>query len=407
MNVGMPQLERSGPVNTPLELGNTNEEKSQIEQVPVEVEHHIESEPLAKARPPLDYSSFGSFWTSVIVRLGSVLTRRFLLAFFGGQLVSICVTSTSVAITELVKRGWSLPATQNFFLYFALFSIYTPFTIYEYGFKGWGNLIRKDGWKYLILAVGDVEGNYMVVLSYQHTNLLSCILLNAWAIPVCAFFSWIYMKPKYHWTQLTGIMICIAGLGMLVASDHLTRSGFTTASSMLKGDLLMIAGATLYGFNNATKEFLVRRRPLYEMLGQVGMYAMIIDGIQASALEHDAMRNATWNGGVIGLIFAFTLGLFIFYIVTPLIFRAASSVYMSLSILSSDFYGLLFGLGLYKFRPYFLYFIAFGVIILGLLTYFWHTTPEAQGEVDPQKPDYVLRRESERGPGQDLERQKE
>ncbi|CAE6466911.1 unnamed protein product [Rhizoctonia solani] len=253
MNVGMPQLERSGPVNTPLELGNTNEEKSQIEQVPVEVEHHIESEPLAKARPPLDYSSFGSFWTSVIVRLGSVLTRRFLLAFFGGQLVSICVTSTSVAITELVKRGWSLPATQNFFLYFALFSIYTPFTIYEYGFKGWGNLIRKDGWKYLILAVGDVEGNYMVVLSYQHTNLLSCILLNAWAIPVCAFFSWIYMKPKYHWTQLTGIMICIAGLGMLVASDHLTRSGFTTASSMLKGDLLMIAGATLYGFNNATK----------------------------------------------------------------------------------------------------------------------------------------------------------
>ena len=23
-----------------------------------------------------------------------------------------------------------------------------------------------------------------------------------WAIPVCLFFSWVYMRTKYHWTQL-------------------------------------------------------------------------------------------------------------------------------------------------------------------------------------------------------------
>lgn len=402
MDIEVPQLHRSAPAATLIVPEKTDQDHVHVES---KAEHHVEVEHHLEARPPLDYSSFRNFWASVTARLRSVLSRRFVLALLGGQLVSVCVTSTSVTITELVKRDWHLPATQTLFLYCTLFIIYTPLTIYEYGLKGWGYLILKDGWKYFILAAIEYEANYMVVTSYQYTNLLSCILLNAWAIPVCAFFSWVYMKPKYHWTQLAGITICIGGLGMLIASDHLTQGGLTSTSSKLKGDLIMIAGATLYGFNNATKEFLVRKRPLYEVLGQVSLYAMIINAIQASALEHDAMRKANWNGDVIGLLFAFTLALFIFYIVSPLIFRAASSVYLSISILSSDFYGLLFGLGLYRYRPYWLYFIAFTVIILGLITYFWHSTPEEQGELNPQRPDYVEQRRSERNSVPDVERQ--
>ena len=53
-----------------------------------------------------------------------------------------------------------------------------------------------------ILAACDVEGNFLVVKAYEYTTLLSCMLLDAWAIPVCILFSWIYMRPKYHWTQL-------------------------------------------------------------------------------------------------------------------------------------------------------------------------------------------------------------
>ena len=54
----------------------------------------------------------------------------------------------------------------------------------------------------IILAACDVEGNFLVVKAYQYTTLLSCMLLDAWAIPVCLLFAWIYMRPKYHWTQL-------------------------------------------------------------------------------------------------------------------------------------------------------------------------------------------------------------
>lgn len=94
-----------------------------------------------------------------------------------------------------------------------------------------------------------------------------------WAIPVCMAFSWVYMRPRYHWTQVLvsylpiyfhhitsysslftlskGVLICIGGLGMLVGSDHLTDKSWT-AIARGKGDAFMIAGATLYGFSAST-----------------------------------------------------------------------------------------------------------------------------------------------------------
>jgi len=65
---------------------------------------------------------------------------------------------------------------------------------------------------------------------------------------------------------------------------------------------------------NATEEFFVRRSPLYEVLsnynltlpfrfiyfrkvvGQLGMWGTLINGIQAASLEHVDMTNASWNG---------------------------------------------------------------------------------------------------------------
>jgi len=241
------------------------------------------------------------------------------------------------------------------------------------------------------LAACDVEGNFLVVKAYQYTDLLSCMLLDAWAIPVCMFFSWIYMRPRYHWTQILGVFVCIAGLGLLVASDQITDKDWT-ALNRAKGDGFMIAGATLYGFTNATEEFFVRKRPLYEVIGQLGLYGTLINGIQAAGLEHGAMKLASWNRMTIGILVAYTSAMFILYTVAPMLYRLASSTYYNLSLLSSDFWGLLFGLFLYHYHPYWLYFIAYAVIIVGLITYFWYSTPEEQGETKPTAPSYVTRR---------------
>jgi len=198
------------------------------------------------------------------------------------------------------------------------------------------------------------------------------------------------MRTRYHWTQLLGVVVCVGGLGMLVGSDHLTDKN-NPATAKGKGDAFMIAGATLYGFTNATEEFFVRRSPLYEVIGQLGMWGVVINGIQAAGLEHVQMTTTSWNGATIGLLIAYTAAMFILYTVAPLLYRMASSAYYNISLLTSDFYGLLFGLFLFHYSPFWLYFPAFSVVILGLIIYFWHATPEEQGKLNPQRPSYVRR----------------
>ncbi|KAF9646244.1 DUF914-domain-containing protein [Thelephora ganbajun] len=352
------------------------------------------------SRPKIQFGSPSVFFKTLWARFVSIWTKRFVFSLLAGQLVSLCITSTNITTTELQNRGWKIPTTQTFFLYFSLFITYTPYTIYKYGFSGWGKLIVRDGWKYFILAACDVEGNFLVVLAYQYTNLLSCMLLDAWAIPVCLFFSWVFIRTKYRWAQLVGILICVGGLGMLVASDQLTDKDWK-ASNKVKGDMFMLAGATLYGFTNAAEEFFVRQSPLYEVVGQLGMWGTLINGIQAAGLEHKGIRNATWDGATAGFLLAYTASMYILYTTAPILYRLASSVYFNLSLLSSDFYGLLFGLFLYHFQPFWLYFVSYVVIIVGLICYFWSSTPESQGKVDPQAPSYIHPRNEEQSSPED------
>jgi len=252
----------------------------------------------ANVRFFIEYSSPKAFAKSFAARWRSVWTKTFILSLFAGQVVSLCITCTSVTTTELVNRGWTLSTTQNFFTYFSLFVIYTPYTIYKYGFSGWGRLILKDGIKYFLLALCDVEGNFLAVYAYQYTDLLSCMLLDAWAIPVCLVLSWVYLRTRYHWTQILGALICVLGLGLLVASDRLSNQKTFDALNRAKGDGFMIAAATLYGITNATEEFFVRKRPLYEVVGQMEMWGLIISSVQATILERNKIPSVPWGGDI-------------------------------------------------------------------------------------------------------------
>lgn len=122
-------------------------------------------------------------------------------------------------------------------------------------------------------------------------------------------------NPDANLTYSQGVAICIGGLGMLVASDEITDKSWE-ALARGKGDGFMVAGATLYGISelpflsfvpttstnlssstaNASEEFFVRKRPLYEVVGQLGMWGFLICGAQAAGLEHEDMKTASWNG---------------------------------------------------------------------------------------------------------------
>lgn len=78
------------------------------------------------------------------------MTDRADMIFFGWfyrQVLAIANTATSTFTSLLQMEGTSIPAFQTFFNYVLLNLIFTPYTIYRYGFKGWLRLLIMQGWK--------------------------------------------------------------------------------------------------------------------------------------------------------------------------------------------------------------------------------------------------------------------
>lgn len=295
-------------------------------------------------------------------KLAYLKTKEFYAVLILGQALALCITGTNTFTSLLVEEGTSIPAFQTFFNYVLLNITYTSYTIYKYGFKGYCKFLLKDGWKCeslpsssrpatiriltlpsedIILSFLDVEGNYFTVLAYRYTTILSAQLINFWAIVIVVFISFFFLKVRYHYAQIGGIFVCIAGMGLLLASDHITGSngGDISKGNQLKGDLFALVGATVYGLSNVAEEYLVSTRPLYEVVGQLGFWGMIINGAQAGIFDRHSFKIATWNGKVGGYLVGYTLLLTIFYSFAPVLFRLASAAFFNVSLLTGNFWG--------------------------------------------------------------------
>lgn len=284
--------------------------------------------------------------------------------------MALCITATNTFSTLLFMKGTSIPAFQTMFNYALLALIYTTYTIYRYGFKKYFKLLWVDGWKYIILSFMDVEGNYFTVLAYRYTNLMSAQLLNFWSIVMVVIISFTLLKVRYKWAQILGILICCGGMGLLLASDHISSGSGTFVATQVKGDLFGLVGATFYGLSNVFEEWFVSKRPMYEVLGMLGLFGIIINGITAAIFDRSAFDHAVWDGQVGGYLVGYTLALFLFYTLAPIILRMASAAFFDISLLTGNFWGVIIGIKVFGYTIYYLYPIAFVLIILGLVTYF-------------------------------------
>ncbi|TEY65665.1 hypothetical protein BOTCAL_0137g00010 [Botryotinia calthae] len=299
-----------------------------------------------------------------------LLTRDFWIILVLGQILSLCITATNTFTTLLANKGTSIPAFQTLFNYIVLCAIYTTYTIYKYGWRDYLKLLWVDGWKYVILSFMDVEGNYFTVLAYRWTNVLSAQLINFWSIVCVVIVSFIFLGVRYKWLQVISILVCCGGMGILLASDHITGSNGGNPPTMLKGDLFALAGATLYGLSNVFEEWFVSKRPMYEVLGMLGLFGIIINGITAAIFDRHSFQTAVWDGQVGGYIVGYTLALTLFYTLAPIILRMASAAFFDISLLTANFWGVVIGINVFGYTIYYLYPIAFVLIILGLFVYF-------------------------------------
>lgn len=283
-------------------------------------------------------------------------------------MLSLCITGTNVTTTILGNQyGFNAPTTQTFLVYACLAIVYNSYAIYKRGLKGWLLQFWRRGHIYFILGFIDVEGNYFVVKSFQYTSLLSAMLLDCWSTPVCMILSYFFLKVKYRWLQFLGVFIALCGLGMLVASDVITGKNYG-AVNPVKGDLFCLLGATLYGFSNVGEEYMARKHPLYEVIGMFTFFATFINLVQIFIFEREEWA-AFADHQITGMVITYTICMFILYSLAPVMFRLGSALLYNLSLLTSDFYGLIFGLGLFGYKVTVLYPFAYVVVIIGIVIY--------------------------------------
>ena len=102
---------------------------------------------------------------------GFIITWRFWAILVLGQILSWCIVSTNTFTEYLSLDGANIPAFQTLFNYVLLNVVYTAWTWYKYGFKKWGLLVWKDGWKYFVLGFADVQG-----VSHFHLAVLATLM---------------------------------------------------------------------------------------------------------------------------------------------------------------------------------------------------------------------------------------
>uniref|UniRef100_A0A8R1E0V0 Solute carrier family 35 member F1 n=1 Tax=Caenorhabditis japonica TaxID=281687 RepID=A0A8R1E0V0_CAEJA len=286
-----------------------------------------------------------------------------------GQLLSLCLCGTGVSSQLLTNRNVNAPAAQSFVSYFLLCFVYCVYLAGKSDEKGLVHVLRKRGWRYLILAIVDVEANYMIVKAYQYTNLTSVQILDCATIPTVLLLSWLFLSVRYLPVHIIGVAICLVGISCVIWADAFGDKGALGGSNKVIGDVLCLAGAILYAICNVAEEFLVKHHSRTEYLGMLGVFGSIVAGIQTAVFERDALSQIVWDGSTIFYFCLFAISMFIFYSLVTVVLQKTSALMFNLSTLTADFYSLLFGMFLFKdkFSP--LYLLSFVICVIGSIVY--------------------------------------
>jgi len=289
-----------------------------------------------------------------------------------GQILSL--TLCGVGTTSAALAKWynvRIPGFQAFLTYSVL--ALTAGTKLAFDSGRFREVIKKRGWKYILLGVIDVEANFLLVKAYTFTTLTSAQLCDSFTIPTVLILSCLFLRVRYKASHYIGVVLCVGGAICLIFTD--TRDVGSNARNELVGDFLSLSGAFLYGCSNVAQEFVVRSFTKTEFLGMIGIVCSVVSGIQSVAIERDVIYNIEWTWHVVLLIICFVICQYMYYTLMPWVITLSSATVVNLSLLTSDLYTLMFGLFLFGYKFSYLYFVAFGGIFLGLIIYNWKPAP--------------------------------
>ncbi|KAK7883073.1 hypothetical protein WMY93_029247 [Mugilogobius chulae] len=287
-----------------------------------------------------------------------------------GQGLAALICGTAITSQYLATDFHvNTPMLQSFLNYMLLCVTYTPILVCRKGDANILQILKSKWWKYVLLALVDVEANYTVVKAYQYTTLTSVQLLDCFVVPVLMVLSWWILKTRFRPVHYAAVCICVLGVGAMVGADLLAGRDQGSTTNILLGDGLVLLSASLYAVSNVCQEYTVKNLSREEFLGMVGLFGTVISTIQMVILECNEIGAIQWNWQV-GLLFCgFALCLYTLYSCMPIVIKLSSATSVNLSLLTADLFALFFGIVLFHYTFSGLYLVSLIAIIIGSIMF--------------------------------------
>lgn len=265
---------------------------------------------------------------------------------FLGQFLAILIAITASASTALVQNGISFPTLQSASVYLLLAVVYSFINFFQ---QQNAPPTPKNLFQYALMALLDVEANYVIVFAFRYTSITSVTLLDSWSIPMAMVLTKLFGLAIYKTGHYGGAALCILGLAVLVAGDQFASShvafdsGAKAASSPAPflGDMLVLLGASLYASCNVMQEYLLSDSSVPELLSFLGLFGFALSATQGTLLELHSALQATWQLSSILPMLAFIAAMFAFYSLVPLQLELGGASMLNICLLSSDLWSAL------------------------------------------------------------------
>ncbi|GLG96251.1 Solute carrier family 35 member F1 [Gryllus bimaculatus] len=342
-----------------------------------------------------------------------------------GQVMSFLICSMALCsyyINSVYQVA--MPTGQSFIHYGMLCLVYTTWLACRTGERGLLSVIRNRGWRYVLIAVADVEANTLVTTAYQFTTLTSIqvqesekrklsinlyyyynksgddaidLMVQLYSTkrgtrrwPLSLFYTLGYLgycsteqlhalsstKVRYKMVHIIGIGVCLMGVGCLVWADIEDGRPIIGGKTRLLGDMLCLVGALLFAMIAVAQEFVAKTFDGIEYLGMLGLFGSILNGLQLAFLEKSVIYEMKWDTfPVLWLFCGFGVAQFVFHSIAPVVLRDSGATALQLSLLTSDFYCVLGGILLLHYKVHVLYFVSFSLTMVGVLIYAIKRTP--------------------------------
>ncbi|XP_036398705.1 solute carrier family 35 member F1-like [Megalops cyprinoides] len=316
---------------------------------------------------------------TLLQRIKKVFNRQLLLSLALGQVLSFLLCGIGLTSKYLADDFHAnTPVFQSFLNYILLFLVYTTTLAVRQGEENLLAILKRRWWKYMILGLIDIEANFLLIKAYQYTTLTSVQLLDCFVLPVVLLLSWFFLLVRYKAAHYVGVGVCLLGVGCMIGADVLVGRQQGMGDHKLLGDLLVLAGATLYGISNVCEEFIVKNLSRVEFLGMIGLFGSFFSGIQLAIMEHKELLKVRWDWQIGLLYVGFSACMFGLYSFMPVVIKRTSAAAVNLSLLTADLYSLFCGLFLFHYKFSALYLVSFFIIVLGLVLYSSSSTYVAQ-----------------------------